>query len=199
MLKSNVRTVLAVLHDALAAAIAWNLAYLLRFNFELPNNFSLELQQTLLIVVPLQLLIFWRFHLYRGIWRYASTTDLRRIFLAVVTSTAAISLLFLMFRLDFVLPRSVLVINPLLLILIMGGSRFIYRLWKEKRLYGEFSIHGEPVLVLGAGDAAASLAKDLVKSSAWRLVGFLDDDLENQGRMLNGIQVLGELKKLPEV
>jgi FlaA1/EpsC-like NDP-sugar epimerase len=198
MLKSNVRTVLAVLHDALAAAIAWNLAYLLRFNFELPNNFSLELQQTLLIVVPLQLLIFWRFHLYRGIWRYASTTDLRRIFLAVVTSTAAISLLFLMFRLDFVLPRSVLVINPLLLILIMGGSRFIYRLWKEKRLYGEFSIHGEPVLVLGAGDAAASLAKDLVKSSAWRLVGFLDDDLENQGRMLNGIQVLGELKKLPE-
>ena len=198
MLKSNVRTVLAVLHDALAAAIAWNLAYLLRFNFELPNNFSLELQQTLLIVVPLQLLIFWRFHLYRGIWRYASTTDLRRIFLAVVTSTAAISLLFLMFRLDFILPRSVLVINPLLLILIMGGSRFIYRLWKEKRLYGEFSIHGEPVLVLGAGDAAASLAKDLVKSSAWRLVGFLDDDLENQGRMLNGIQVLGELKKLPE-
>jgi len=198
MLKSNVRTVLAVLHDALAAAIAWNLAYLLRFNFELPNNFSLELQQTLLIVVPLQLLIFWRFHLYRGIWRYASTADLRRIFLAVVTSTAAISLLFLMFRLDFILPRSVLVINPLLLILIMGGSRFIYRLWKEKRLYGEFSIHGEPVLVLGAGDAAASLAKDLVKSSAWRLVGFLDDDLENQGRMLNGIQVLGELKKLPE-
>ncbi|MDX8385050.1 MAG: polysaccharide biosynthesis protein, partial [Gallionella sp.] len=198
MLKSNARTALAILHDAIAIVIAWNLAYLLRFNFDLPNSFSLELQQTLLIVVPLQLLIFWRFHLYRGIWRYASTTDLRRIFLAVLTSTAAISVLFLMFRLDFVLPRSVLVINPLLLILIMGGSRFVYRLWKEQRLYGEFSIHGEPVLVLGAGDAAASLAKDLVKSSAWRLVGFLDDDLENQGRTLNGIRVLGELKKLPE-
>ena len=198
MLKSNVRTVLAILHDALAIVIAWNLAYLLRFNFELPNSFSLELQQTLLIVLPLQLLIFWRFHLYRGIWRYASTTDLRRIFLAVLTSTAAISLLFLMLRLDFVLPRSVLVINPLLLILIMGGSRFIYRLWKEQRLYGEFSIHGEPVLVLGAGDAAAGLAKDLVKSNAWRLVGFLDDDLENQGRMLNGVRVLGELNKLSE-
>jgi len=198
MLKSNVRTAMAVLHDALAIVIAWNLAYLLRFNFELPNSFSLEVQETLLIVVPLQLLIFWRFHLYRGIWRYASTTDLRRIFLAVLTSTAAISVLFLMLRLDFVLPRSVLVINPLLLILMMGGSRFVYRLWKEQRLYGEFSIHGEPVLVLGAGDAAASLAKDLVKSNAWRLVGFLDDDPENQGRMLNGIRVLGELDKLSE-
>ncbi len=198
MLKSNVRTVFAILHDVLAAALAWSLAYLLRFNFELPDSFAAELQQTLLLVVPLQLLIFWRFHLYRGIWRYASTTDLRRIFIAVMTSAALVPLMFWMLRADFVLPRSVLVINPLLLILMMGGSRFAYRLWKEQRLYGEFSLHGEPVLVLGAGDAAVSLAKDLVKSDAWRLVGFLDDDPDNQGRMLNGIRVLGAIDKLPD-
>ncbi len=198
MFKSNIRTILAVLHDAVAAVLAWNLAYLLRFNFELPPNYAAELQQTLFWVVPLELIIFWRFNLYRGIWRYASTADLRRIFLAVLLSAAAIPLMFLMLRLDLVIPRSVMIINPLLLILMMGGSRFVYRLWKEKGLYGNFKLHGEPVLVLGAGDAAASLAKDLTKSSEWRLVGFLDDDTEKLGRMLNDVHVLGKLDSLSD-
>jgi FlaA1/EpsC-like NDP-sugar epimerase len=196
--KSNVRTALAVMHDAIAAAMAWSFAYLLRFNFELPHVFAVELKQTVAWVVLMQLVIFWRFNLYRGIWRYASTTDLRRIFLAVMLSAAVVPLMFVMLRMDFVLPRSVLVINPLLLILLMGGSRFVYRLWKEQGLYGDFKLRGEPVLVLGAGDAAASLAKDLVKNGDWRLVGFLDDDIETHGRTLNGVPVLGELDSLPE-
>jgi len=198
MFKFNVRTLLAMLHDAVAAALAWSFAYLLRFNFDLPLSFVAELQQTLFWVVPLQLIVFWQFGLYRGIWRYASTTDLRRIFLAVMLSAAAIPLVFWMLRLDLVVPRAVLVINPLLLILLMGGSRFIYRLWKEQGLYGTIKLHGEPVLVLGAGDAAASLSKDLSKSETWRLVGFLDDNSEHHGRTLNGIRVLGGLDSLPE-
>jgi len=196
--RANIRTTLAVLHDGIAAALAWSFAYLLRFNFELPPNFSAELRQTIYWVVLLQMIVFWRFNLYRGIWRYASTADLRRIFLAVMLSAAALPLMFLMLRLDLVIPRSVMIINPLLLILMMGGSRFVYRMWKEHGLYGDFKLHGEPVLVLGAGDAAASLAKELVASSSWRLVGFLDDDTDKHGRMLNGIRVLGKLDTLPE-
>src|SRR3989338_5111242 len=196
--KSNTRTTLVALHDAIAAALSWSFAYLLRFNFELPDNFAAELQQTLFYVVPLQLVIFWRFNLYRGIWRYASTTDLHRIFLAVLLSAASIPLLFWMLQLGIVIPRSVLVINPLLLILIMGGSRFVYRLWKEQGLYGGIKLYGEPGLVLGAGDAAASLSKELSKSSDWRLVGFLDDNAGRHGRTLNGIRVLGGLGSLPE-
>jgi FlaA1/EpsC-like NDP-sugar epimerase len=106
--------------------------------------------------------------------------------------------MFLMLRLDLVIPRSVMIINPLLLILMMGGSRFVYRLWKEQGLYGNIKLHGEPVLVLGTGDAAASLAKDLIASSDWRLVGFLDDDVNKHGRMLSGIRVLGKLDSLSE-
>ena len=198
LFNSRIRTALALLHDAIAAALAWSLAYQLRFNFELPPEFAVELQQTVLWVMMTQLVIFWKFNLYRGIWRYASTTDLRRIFLAVVLSAAVVPLMFVMLRLDFVIPRSVLVINPLLLILLMGGSRFAYRLWKEQGLYSDFKLRGEPVLVLGAGDAAASLAKDLVKNEDWRLVGFLDDDADTHGRTLNGVRVLGALDSLPE-
>jgi FlaA1/EpsC-like NDP-sugar epimerase len=195
---SKTRTTLAVLHDAIAAALAWSFAYLLRFNFELPPNFSAELHQTVYWVVLLEMVVFWRFNLYRGIWRYASTTDLRRIFLAVMLAAAAIPLMSWMLRLELVIPRSVLVINPLLLILMMGGSRCVYRLWKEQGLYQNLKLRGEPVLVLGAGDAAASLAKDLAKSSAWRLVGFLDDDSDKHGHMLNGVLVLGRLDDLSE-
>lgn len=196
MFNSNIRTALAVLHDAIATGLAWWFAYLLRFNFELPHNFLEELESTLYWVVTLQLVIFWRFKLYRGIWRYASTTDLRRIFLAVMLSAAAIPLMFWMLRFHLVIPRSVLILNPLLLILMMGGSRFVYRLWKEQGLYHNFKLRGEPVLVLGAGDAAASLAKDLAKSNEWRVVGFLDDDVAKHGRTLNGILVLGRLDTL---
>ena len=196
LIKSKVRTALAIFHDACAAALSWSFAYLLRFNFELPESYAAELQQTLLYVVPLQLVIFWEFNLYRGIWRYASTADLRRICLAVLLSAAAIPLTFWLFRLNFVIPRSVLVFNPMLLILLMGGSRFVYRLWKEQGLYGNFKLHGEPVLVLGAGDAAAGLARDLAKSREWRLVGFLDDDADKHGSMLSGVRVLDKFEGL---
>lgn len=198
MTNSSIRTTLAVTHDTVAAILAWSLAYLLRFNFDLPATFATEMRQTLYWVVPLQVFIFWQFKLYQGIWRYASTADLRRIFLAIMLSATVIPLVFLMLQLGFVVPRTVLVINPLLLILMMGGSRFAYRLWKEKGLLGGIRLNAEPVLVLGAGDAAASLSKDLAKSNDWRLVGFLDDNNQSHGRTLNGIRVLGDLDSLKQ-
>ncbi len=195
--ESRTRSLLAILHDAAAIVLAWATAYLLRFNFDLPAHFYSELWRSVGWVVALQMVFFWRFGLYRGIWRYASLGDLRRIVLAVVLSSVVIPLLFWMLRLGLVIPRSVLILHPLLLILLMGGSRFVYRLWKEQVLYGGIRLSGEPVLVLGAGDAAASLAKDLAKSREWRLVGFLDDNPNRHGRTLNGISVLGDFESLP--
>ncbi len=196
--KFDLRTLLAMLHDLAAAAFAWSFAYLLRFNFEPPPNFMDEMLRTLVWVALLQGVVFWRFGLYRGLWRYASVTDLRRIFLAVLTAAALIPLVLWMFRVSAVVPRSVLVINPVLLLLVMGGSRFIYRLWKEQGLYRDIKFLGEPVLVLGAGDAAVGLSKDLARSRDWRLVGFLDDDADKHGRTLNGVPVLGTLGTLPQ-
>ncbi|MFZ1545649.1 MAG: nucleoside-diphosphate sugar epimerase/dehydratase [Candidatus Nitrotoga sp.] len=187
-----------MLHDLVAAAFAWSLAYLLRFNFEPPPHFINEMLHTLIWVVPLQGIVFWRFDLYRGLWRYASVTDLRRIFLAVLMAASLIPLVIWMFRINAVIPRSVLVINPALLLLVMGGSRFIYRLWKEHGLYSNLKLNVEPVLVLGAGDAAVGLSKELARSRDWRLVGFLDDNVDKHGRILNGIKVLGALDSLPQ-
>jgi len=189
----SLRTLLAFLHDLLVTALAWCFAYLLRFNFDLPPEFAGEMWNTLIWVVPLQGAIFWSLGLYRGLWRYASVADLRRISLAVLAAAVLVPLVLWMFRVDAVVPRSVSVISPLLLLLMMGGSRFVYRMWKEQGLYRNIKLLGEPVLVLGAGDAAVGLSKELVRSHDWRLAGFLDDDPAMHGLMLNGIKVLGDM------
>lgn len=197
MLKANRYTVLAITHDLVVAALAWVGAYYLRFNFDLPAGLRDELLHTLFWIAPLQLSIFWYMGLYRGIWRYASVNDLRRIFMAVLLAALLIPLVLWMFRLAVVVPRSVLILDPILLLLLMGGDRLLYRLWKEQVLFGGFRLQGEPVLVLGAGEAGVGLAKELERSRDWHLVGFLDDDADKHGRLINGIKVLGALDALP--
>ena len=193
---SKVRATLAMLHDATAVILAWVGAYLLRLNFELSANFLAEVSRALLWIVPLQMAVFWRFGLYRGIWRYASLHDLYRIVLAVLLAGLLIPFVLWMLHIGLLVPRAVLVLNPLLLILMMGGGRLLYRMWKETGFYRRLKMSAEPVLVLGAGDAAVMLAKDLAKNPVWQLVGFLDDDAGKQGCTLNGAKVLGRLDEL---
>ena len=193
---SKVRATLAMLHDATAVILAWVGAYLLRLNFELSASFLAEVSRALFWIVPLQMAVFWRFGLYRGIWRYASLHDLHRIVLAVLLAGLLIPFVLWMSHIDLLVPRAVLVLNPLLLILMMGGGRLLYRMWKETGFYRRLKMSAEPVLVLGAGDAAVMLSKDLAKNSTWQLVGFLDDDVGKQGCTLNGAKVLGRLDEL---
>ncbi|MBU1425717.1 MAG: polysaccharide biosynthesis protein [Gammaproteobacteria bacterium] len=197
MLKVSRYTVMAVVHDLLVAALAWAGAYLLRFNFDLPQNYQSEMWRTMLCVAPLQSVIFWFMGLYRGIWRFASVADLRRILTAVLLAALLIPLCFWLFRVDAVVPRSVLILDPILLLLVMGGDRLLYRLWKENLLYGDFHLRGEPVLVLGAGVIGINLSKELARSNEWHQVGFLDDDPDKQGRSINGMKVLGRLDSMP--
>jgi FlaA1/EpsC-like NDP-sugar epimerase len=187
------RRLLAILHDLAASALAWVLAYWLRFNFDIPPFFQQGLTITLLYVVTLQSAIAWGFGLYRGIWRFASLPDLKRIILAVGGCALLLPMFFYMLQLFPVVPRSVLVLYPLLLILFMGGSRFIYRSWKDGHLLGFRAVTGEPVLVLGAGEEAMSLLRELERSQQWHVVGLLDDDPDKQNSLLHGVGVLGTL------
>jgi len=194
--KSNVRTAMAIAHDVAATMLVWSFAYLLRFNFDLPLDFYAEMRQTMLWIVPLQVTIFWKMGLYHGIWRYASLNDLRRIVMAVSLGALAIPVVLWMLRSNLIVPRSVLVLNPILLILFMGGSRILYRTWKETHFHGRLNLSSEPVLILGAGDAGVMLSKDLERNLAWNLVGFLDDDINKKNRILNDVKVLGSLDEL---
>jgi len=194
----NTRTGFALVHDIFVAAIAWYGAYLLRFNFDLPLNHQSLMLQTLWLVLPLQAFSFFWFGLYRGTWRFASILDLKRIILSVLISALILTFV-VMASSIFYVPRSVLIIDPILLILMMGGSRFIYRVFKEFRLYSISSLKGKPVIIFGAGIAAISLVKDLAQSNHWRVVGLLDDDETMHGREIHGIKVLGNITKLAQI
>jgi FlaA1/EpsC-like NDP-sugar epimerase len=118
----------------------------------------------LLWTIPLQAMVFHSFGLYRGIWRFASIPDLRRIVLAAGTVGLAIPTVLLMLQRLNDVPRTVLVLHPLLLVLFMGGSRFLYRAWKDGQLISPRQFDAEPVLVMGAGAAGSALLRDMASS-----------------------------------
>ena len=193
----NLRASLAFAHDVCAAALAWSLLYWLRFGLDVPGSYLADLWRTLAWIVPLQAVIFTALGLYRGLWRFASLVDLQRIVLAAALGAVVVPVVLVMLQLQAVVPRSVLVLYPVVLIFLMAGSRFAYRVWKEHRLYSPLEALGEPVLVVGAGEAGARLAKDLARSRQWRVVGLLDDDVAKQGRLLRNVRVLGPIADLP--
>ncbi|MGE0190231.1 MAG: polysaccharide biosynthesis protein, partial [Steroidobacteraceae bacterium] len=87
------RRIAIVVHDVCMVAAAWFLAYLTRYNFQLPAVVWSVLWQTLPLVLAIQSLILWRFGLYRGVWRFASIPDLWNIIRAVAIGVFMVALL----------------------------------------------------------------------------------------------------------
>jgi len=171
-------------------------AYFLRFNLSIPPEYLSAAFSTLIWVVPLQSALFWYFGLYRGIWRFASLPDLRRILKAVGVAAVAVPTVLVLFRVDEVVPRSVLLLDPILLVLLMGGSRFAYRAWKDHRFNALLS-DAKPVLILGAGSAADFLLREMARTpSGYQVVGLLDDDAAKIGRHIQGVPVLGLMRDI---
>ena len=189
-------------HDLLAAGAAWTFAYLFRFNFEIPSEHVAVLLATLPFVMAVYAIVFllpW-IAVSRGLWRYTSLPDLQRIVIAAGLGGIAVPGLLEFVRIQGPIPRTAYLLTPLLLGLMMGASRFAYRAWREGRLAPLVAKrHATPVLVLGAGAAAAALLKDLAASAQWQPVGVLDDDAAKQGGALVGVEVLGALERVGEV
>jgi FlaA1/EpsC-like NDP-sugar epimerase len=193
----NLRRVIIFGHDLVAAALAWMAAYWLRFNLDVPHEFAAIMLARLPIVLAVHAAVFWALGLYRGLWRYASLPDLRNILLAVGIAALAVPALITLLDRGEGVPRSVYLMTPLLLAAAMGGSRLGYRAWREGHLVPLFSKpQAAPVLVIGAGSAAASLVKELAPSSQWRVIGLLDDDPGKLGAEVHGVKVLGRIDEV---
>ena len=194
-------------HDLLMVPIAWFGAYWLRFNLgSIPETF---LHQSLLLLPVVWIAqggMFWYFGLYRGIWRFASIPDLLRIVKAVITGVViAATASFILTRLESV-PRSVFILEGLLLVLLLGGPRFIYRWLKDRHLYrwtpgtgGHDIVESKNALIVGAGKAGEMLTRDLLRDPAgpFRPVAFVDDDPKKIGKEIHGIPVTGSCDEIP--
>ena len=148
-------------------------------------------------------IIFRGMRMYRGVWRYASLNDL----LNITKSASLVILIFLVTlfittRLED-LPRSLPFINWFVLIALLGGPRFLYRLFKDRQF--EFKSEGGkhqliPVLLVGAGDSAELFIRDLARNNAnYRVAGIISTTNTRVGRNIHGVEILGSIKEITEV
>jgi FlaA1/EpsC-like NDP-sugar epimerase len=193
------RNLVAVAYDVVVASIAWSITFVARYNFSMAAEPRDALLASLPVVVIIELACFVWFGLYRGIWRYASMHDIKRIVTAVGISALIVPVVFLLWRHGLGIPRVLYFLNPLLLILFMGGGRIVYRWWKEHRQFDLLREQGKPVLVMGAGDGARRLLSELERSATWQVIGMLDDNRGKVGREIAGYTVLGSWDEVADV
>jgi FlaA1/EpsC-like NDP-sugar epimerase len=187
-----------VAHDLFMVWLCWAGLNQFRYSMEIV---SLDLpfwSPEMLLVLCAQGLVFWKVGLYRGVWRFASLPDLLNILKASLAGLLAIGFaLFLYNRLDLV-PRSVLVLYPIMLTALLGMPRLLYRSWKDHGL-ARTNKAALRVLILGAGQAGETLVRDLRRAGAYQPVGFLDDAAKLRGSHLQGLPVLGRIEDVDKI
>ena len=189
----------ALIHDMVMIPVAWCVAYVLRFNFEpIPEVYLNQGLAILPFVVVIQGVAFWYFGLYRGVWRFASVPDLIRILKAIVTGVlVSAAAIFLLTRMQNV-PRSIFPLYGLVLILLLGGPRMIYRWLKERALYASVA---KRALIVGAGRAGEMLVRDVLRDQGYGYLpaGFVDDAPRKLGMEVHGVRVLGRCDDIPTI
>jgi FlaA1/EpsC-like NDP-sugar epimerase len=189
---TSIRSFLVFLFDLFAVVVAWIGGILIRFNFDWPGDYGNRLVAGLVILLSIQAVACRWAGLYRGMWLFASLPDLKRVLKATVVSTMGVALLVAIDRSPGPpLPRTLLILYPLLLFTTMGGGRAAWRMWKEHSLYGNLIAAGKPVVIVGAGSGGAMLAHALEHSPDWRVVALVDDDQQKWGLELCGHPVVG--------
>jgi FlaA1/EpsC-like NDP-sugar epimerase len=191
-------------HDAIIACITVSLALYLRLGDEM---FALPPADIALMTVSflaISATVFTLFGVYRGVWRYASLGDLIVIIKATTVAVILfIACMYLFKQLD-VIPRSVPIIQWFLLVVVLGGSRFSYRLFRHQhRALAPRDHPAEPIPVLLAG--ACEAAEQFIRATKadanrpYEVVGVIDDHDEFQGRKIHGVPVLGRRDELTAV
>ncbi|NQT75160.1 MAG: hypothetical protein HQ566_01425 [Candidatus Omnitrophica bacterium] len=193
------RRILEVAIDFILICAAYVTAYLLRFEGLLVGQNQEIIVKSLPLILIIKYLVFFRFGLYRGIWRYVSIRDLIDIFKAVTVASAisAMAILFIWRFQGF--SRAVFIIDWLLLFVFVAGARILERIYKE--MFDEARLKGKRVLIYGAGNAGEFVLREIKNNKVlqYKPVGFLDDDEEKIGRRIQGVPVLGSREDISKV
>jgi len=199
------RAAAAYAHDIIMAAISFWLSFYLRVGNDIAHYSHTLIWSYDVVFAATAAAVFYASGLYRGIWRYASLPDLIALARAVTLVVLIyFPLIFLVTRLE-ALPRSIVGINWLVLMALLGGPRFAYRLLKDGSLRNILRVDASrasvPVLLIGAGEGADLFIRTTYRDAqqAYRVVGIVSDDSERVGREIGGVTVLGTVDAIPAV
>jgi len=193
------RRIVEVILDFVFICIAYYAAYFLRFEDTLLSRNITLLKESLTWIILVKLSVFFIFGLYRGVWRYISISDFFTIF-KVVSLGSIFSILFLTFAFRFsYYSRAVFFIDWLILLFLIMGSRFLFRMVGE--LLTGMRTDGKKVLIFGAGDAGEMVMREIKRNKAlnYHAVGFIDDDPAKTGNRIQGIPVLGSRDSIKDL
>jgi FlaA1/EpsC-like NDP-sugar epimerase len=198
-----VRRIGQVAVDACLVALAYYLAYVLRFDEGIPNRYDELLADTVVFVVVLKVALFAAFGLYSKLWRFVDQADFESIVKAVIVSSfALIGLSFLFSPGDVDPPRGVIALDFLLTLALVSGARFAVRALVERQLRRPLVQRvSTEVLVVGAGNGGQQVAVELRRNPelSTAVIGFVDDDPRKQGMVVGGYRVHGSTDDLPRV
>ena len=203
--KLSLRALVAYGHDLTIAALGFAVALTLRVGWdEALRLLTNELRSDWALFTLVCAVVFLFTGLYQGIWRYASLNDLIAIMKAVTLAlTVYLVVSFVTSRVEDV-PRTLLPIGWMVLVLMLGGSRMLYQIYKNKNLRHllEKDSHLRvPVLLVGAGDAAEIFIRAMQRdpSAPYEVLGALDDHGRRVGRRIHSVPVLGLVEEADQI
>ena len=177
------------------------LAYLFRFDFDIPPHYLVQVQGLLKYVLITKAAFFLVFGLYRGMWRYTSLNDFWRL-LRVTTLQNMFLIAFVLYRFSFIgIPRSVFFLDWGLTLLLCGGLRLSIRTFYTRSMTTITPLEDRKnILIVGAGRAGEKVAREVIGDRGrYNLVGFIDDDRNKRGRAIHGKPILGPSANLEDL
>ena len=189
--------------DLAIVVAAWYLAFRLRFDTELPVYYERYVSWEVLgLVAAIKLSVFALAGFYNRWWRYVSTRDMWGAARGVVAASLVVFLFFTFFELHAAaVPRTVWVIDGLLTLAFVAGSRMLARTIIERPQSRSIVARGKEVIVAGAGDAAQLVLREMLRMPAlgYTPIGLIDDDPRKKNLRLHGVRVLGTTDELPHL
>src|SRR3954468_21076316 len=190
--------------DACLVALAFLLAFVLRFDRGIPPRYSDLLGQSIAFVIVGKLAVFWTFGLYHKLWRFTDGKDFEALVRAVVVATFGLVVAFFLVPASVALdpPRGVIALDFLLTLTLITGVRFLVRAVMERRFRGPLARKGaREVLIVGAGNGGQLVAAELRRNPELGGVpiGFVDDDPRKSGARVAGLKVEGTTDELQRV
>jgi FlaA1/EpsC-like NDP-sugar epimerase len=200
-----------VISDLVLTALSAVLAFAIRLDFPLFWTYRSIWFVFVLMAMFIKPPVHYFFGLYRRYWRYASIREMLNIVGATLTASAILTLLVLGLFLPLGwferFPRSVLIIDCMLSLIFVGGTRFSVRFLGEVNALrnsngrSQSDVHARRVLVVGAGDAGAMTVREMLANPSLGLVpvGLLDDNRNKVGMTIHGVPVQGSPKDIPRL
>ena len=193
-----------IIYDIISIWIASYMAILWRYDFHvdsIPYHFMRPIELFLPINIPVTLVIFYILHLYSSLWAFAGETELQNIVVACVVSTLVNGIGMQFFKITTqAVPRSYYVAYLASLVVCIFASRFSYRFFRGLKHKQQNKKNLISVMVIGAGEAANLIIKEIVNSNFSTMVikCIIDDDKGKWGRYIQGIKVVGGRDKIVE-